>query len=147
MRNTSLRLDPSRRLEIVERACTKMKTSGHTDEFIRQAVEQGVRSFDNRVKRSLLDQDNPGYQPLFPKAGWRRNLRAKAKAMKRATWFRGMEKESGEAWNPLPPSRTNGRIKKRKVFRKAGNKPGTQAPNATVVFVPSTRGSTLVRSL
>ena len=108
-------MDPSRRLEIVERACTKMKTSGHTDEFIRQAVEQGVRSFDNRVKRSLIDQDNPGYQPLFPKAGWRRNLRAKAKAMKRATWFRGMEKESGEAWNPLPPSRTNGRIKKRKV--------------------------------
>ena len=69
LRNTSLRLDPSRRLEIVERACTKMKTSGHTDGFIRQAVEQGVRSFDNRVKRSLLDQDNPGYQQLFPKAG------------------------------------------------------------------------------
>ena len=38
-------------------------------------------------------------------------------------------------------------MKKKKVFRKAGNKPGTQAPNATVVFVPSTRGSTLVKSL
>ena len=31
--------------------------------------------------------------------------------------------------------------------RKAGDKPGKQAVNATVVFVPSTRGSTLVRSL
>ena len=39
LRNTSMRLDSSRRLEIIERACTKMKTSGQTDPFIRLAVE------------------------------------------------------------------------------------------------------------
>ena len=100
-----------------------MKTSGHADSFIRLAVEQGVGAFDNKVKRSLLDQDNPGYQPLFLKAGWRKNLRAKAKALKRATWFRGMEKESGDSWDPLSPTRTGGRIgKAKKIFRKAGKK-------------------------
>ena len=74
MRNTSLRLDSSRRLEILERACVKMKTSGHTEPFIKQAVEQGIRAFDNKVKRSLLETDDPGYHPLFPKAGWKRNI-------------------------------------------------------------------------
>ena len=55
---------------------------------------------------------------------------------------------TGESWDPLPSTRSGGRIgKTKKIFRKAGKKPGTQATNATVVFVPSTRGSTLVRSL
>ena len=49
-----------------------MKTSGHKEEFIRQAVETGIRSFDTKVKRSQLDEDDLGFQPLFPKAGWRR---------------------------------------------------------------------------
>ena len=69
LRNTSLRLDPSRRLEILEGACIKMKTSGHSEVFIKLAVEQGIRSFDAKVKRSRQDEDHPGYQPLFPKAG------------------------------------------------------------------------------
>ena len=42
LRNTSQRIDSTRRLEILEKACTKMKTSGHNDEIIRQAVEKGV---------------------------------------------------------------------------------------------------------
>ena len=40
LRNTSLRLDHPQRLEVLETACVKMKTSGHSDEFIREAVEQ-----------------------------------------------------------------------------------------------------------
>ena len=124
-----------------------MKTSGHTEPFIKQAVEQGIRAFDNKVKRSLLETDDPGYHPLFPKAGWRRNTKSKAKALKRATWFRGGRDETEQAWKPLPRSRPSGRIMKRgKIFRKAG-KPGTITENNTVVFVPSTKGGTLIRSL
>ena len=59
LRNTSLDLDHSCRLEIMERACIKMKTSGHSDVFIRQAVEQGIRAFDDKVKRSRLDEEHP----------------------------------------------------------------------------------------
>ena len=44
LRNTSLKLDSTQRLEILEKACIKMKTSGHTEEFIRLAVEQGIRA-------------------------------------------------------------------------------------------------------
>jgi hypothetical protein len=39
MRNTSLEVNHSSRMEILEKACTKMKTSGHRERFIRQAVE------------------------------------------------------------------------------------------------------------
>jgi hypothetical protein len=46
-----------------------MKTSEHSEEVIRQAVEQGIRAFDAKVKRSRLDIQHPGFQPLFPKAG------------------------------------------------------------------------------
>jgi hypothetical protein len=66
-------------MEIVENTFTKMKTSGHTEEFIRQTVEQGIRTFEDRVTRSCLDRDHPGFQPMFPKAGWRRDQRAKSK--------------------------------------------------------------------
>ena len=149
LRNTSQRLDSARRLEIVEHACVKMKTSGHSDTIIRQAVEQGIRSNDNKVKRSLLDMDDPAYQPLFPKAGWKKNLKAKAKALKRATWFRGDDDKKEGSWNPLPLSKAGGRVgKRRKIFLKAGKGKSEGRPvNATVVFVPSTRGGTLISSL
>jgi hypothetical protein len=93
LRNTSLDLDHSCRLEIMERACIKMKTSGHSDVFIRQAVEQGIRAFDDKVKRSRLDEEHPGYQPLYPKAGWRKDIKSKEKALKRGNWFKGVEKD------------------------------------------------------
>ena len=83
LRNTSLRLDSSRRVEILERACVKMKTSGHSDEVIRCAVEQGIRAFDAKIKRSRLDTKDPGYQPLFPKAGWRKDLKSRESPEKR----------------------------------------------------------------
>jgi hypothetical protein len=146
LRNTSLRLDCARRLEILEKACTKMKTSGHTEDFIRQAVKKGVRAFDDKVKRSCLEKTNPGYQPLFPKAGWRRELRNREKAMKRSTWYKGKDKK--EPWDGLPKSRSEGRIvkkwKKKKIFQKDGSK---MKAAATVICLPSTRGSILLKSL
>ena len=47
----------------------------------------------------------------------------------------------------LPTSTSSGRIQKRKIFQKAGGKGKMKKAAATVVFVPSTRGSTLLKSL
>ena len=135
-------LDHSCRLEILERACVKMLTSGHTDVFIRQAVEQGIRAFDEKVKRSRLDEDHPGFQPLYPKAGWRKDIRSKEKALKRGNWFKGVKKD--ESWQELPKS--SGRVQKRGCL-KAGGRSKMKKAASTVVFVPSTRGSTLLKSL
>ena len=121
-----------------------MKTSGHLEEFIRKAVEQGIKSFDDKVKRSCLDVDNPGFQPLFPKAGWRKDAKSKEKALKRANWFKGGGKDG--SWRALPSSSSGGRIQKKKIFQKAGWR-GKMKAASTVVFVPSTRGSTLIINL
>ena len=141
LRNSSLELDSSRRLEILERACTKMKTSGHSETFIRQAVEKGIRAFEDKVERSRLAEDNPSYQPLYPKAGWRKNLRSKEKAMKRGTWFKGGQKDG--KMNKV--NKRSGRVGK-KTSLKAGKSIIKKAA-ATVMFVPSTKGSTLLMSM
>ena len=142
LRNTSLELDLPTRLEILEKACVKMKTSGHTDIFIRQAVEQGIKTFAEKVRRSRLDVRDGGYQPLYPKAGWRRDEKAKEKALKRGNWFKG--KDESKTWDNIP--KAAGRVKKRKPFLKAGSKAKLKNA-ATVIFVPSTKGSLLLKSL
>ena len=88
LRNSSLELDQATRLDILEKACVKMKTSGHTDTFIRMAVEQGVKSFAEKVRRSHLDVRDSGYHPLYPKEGWRKDDKSKEKALKRGNWFK-----------------------------------------------------------
>ena len=145
LRNTSQWLDCARRLEILEKACTKMKTSGHTDDFIRLAVEKGINAFNDKIKRSCLEETHPGFQPMFPKAGWRRELRDREKAMKRSTWYKG--KDEKEPWEGVSRSSSDGRIMKRWKKKKVFLKDGKAKDAATVIFVPSTKGSALIMSL
>ena len=53
-----------------------------------------------------------------------------------------------EPWEGLPKTRSGGRtIKKKNIFQKAGGKEKLKKAATTVVSMPSTRGSTLIRSL
>ena len=70
-----------------------MKTCGHREVFIRQAVVRGIAAFKERVERSQLEQSHPGFQPLYQKAGWRRDERTTDKALKKSNWFKGGLKE------------------------------------------------------
>ena len=58
LRNTSLEVNHSTRMEILERACTKMVTSGHKEVFIRKAVVRGINAFRDKVERSQLDEEH-----------------------------------------------------------------------------------------
>ena len=103
--------------------CTKMKT------FIRQAVVKGINAFREKIDRSQLETDNHGIQPLYQKAGWRRNERSKEKAMKMSYWFKGDLKEG---WK----SKT--KTVKRRAFQKDGKLTGNKnTTNTPVVFVPN----------
>ena len=140
LRNTSLDLDHSRRLEILEEACTNMKTSGHKDTFIRKVVYNGVKSFKNKVRMSNLPKDDPTYQPLHRSKGWRKNWRAKDKILKKKTWY--LDKESKK-------DNHSGASNTRKP-QKGGNKNKVSKPparTATVVFVASKKGGILARKL
>ena len=57
---------------------------------------------------SRLEISHPGFQPLYPKAGWRKDLRSKEKAMKRGRWFRGDQKDGN--WKNM--SKTDRRRRK-----------------------------------
>ena len=67
-------------------------------------------------------------------------MRSKEKALKRGNWFKGSQKDG----SMRGVAGKGGRVGK--PFRKAG-KPNKDMKAATVVFVPSTRGSILIQSL
>ena len=145
LRNTSQRLNSARRMEILEEACVKMVTSGHTEEFARQAMENGIKAHNDRIRRSNLVETDPGFQPMFPKAGWRRVIRDKEKAMKRSTWYKGRAKE--DCLEGVSRPGPGGRVMKVGRKKKSFQKDGKVREAATVIFVPSTRGSVLIKSL
>ena len=62
--------------------------------------------------------------------------------MKRGNWFKGVEKDGN--WKEL--SKVSGRVIKR-IFLMAGSRIKIKKAAATVVFVPSTRSSFLLKSL
>ena len=134
LRNTSLETELSTRLEIIERACVKMKTSGHKESFIRSAVTRGLESFREKVRRSKLPETNPGFQPLYQNTGWKRNFKAKTKALKRGNWYKGGGNDGS--------GQKAGKVKK--MFQK--NEKKSMTPS-TVIFVPSTRGGLLLKKL
>ena len=76
-----------------------------------------IRAFDEKVKRSRLEITQPGFQPLYQKAGWRKDVKDIEKAMK-----------------------TDMKMRK-KGFPKAGKLNKAKRAAATVIFVPSTKGS------
>ena len=93
LRNTSLEVNHSSRMEILEKACTKMMTSGHKESFVRKAVVRGIDAFRDKVERSQLDEGHPGFQPLYQKAGWKKDEKTKGKALKKGNWFKGELRE------------------------------------------------------
>ena len=139
LRNTSRRVPNATRLEILERACTKMSTSGHTEKFIRKATLKGISMYEDRVRRSELDLSSPQYCPLYQGAGWRRLGRARTKALKKKTWYR--DKDNRDVLS-VPQSPTK---RKKKRFQKGGK--GDGLCTTTVVFVPSTKGGLLLRKM
>ena len=85
-----------------------------------------------------MDHDHPSYQPLYQKAGWMQNEKSKEKAMKRSNWYKGDGKYK---LNRVK----DGKVKK--SFQKAGKKQNKKRTAATVIFVPSPKGSLLLKSL
>ena len=54
LRTTSLEVDNKSKMEILEEACTRMKTSYHQDCFIKEAVTKGIRNFKEKIRTSNL---------------------------------------------------------------------------------------------
>jgi hypothetical protein len=141
LRNTSRKIPHGRRLEILEDLFTKMKTSDHSDKFMRNVAIKGIISYENKVRRSLLDKSNPAYLLLYM-GSYNSRGRAKVKAQKKTNWFRSSETETGSSRYPAMKKSKLG-TKGRKSFKKAGKK---QQPSS-VIFVPNTKRGILTEKL
>ena len=132
LRNTSLNVDPSSRLDIIERVCTKMATSGHTNKFIRKVVTRVISNYTEKVKKSRLPTSDPNHCPLYNGRTWKQMEKLKQKAMKGKSWYYDKDVTEGKSENVNKV--TKGKMKK--PSQRAGNKVKT----TTVIFVPSTMG-------
>ena len=61
LRNTSRRVSNTRRLEILEKVCVKMATSGHQPRFMRKAIVKGITRYEEKVRRSELPSSDTKY--------------------------------------------------------------------------------------
>ena len=139
LRNTSLEVDTSRKIEILKEVCIRMKTSGHQDSFIRQAVTKGIRDFQEKVRRSNLHPTHKQNLPLYQGVGWKRNERSKKKALQKRNWFMDNDEKKKDTGKEKNFGKGN---KKKKSFLKAGRIAAT-----TLVFLPNTKAGLLQRKL
>ena len=116
----------------------KISASGHTLKFMRRAFAKGITNYAEKVRKSQLDPNEKGYQPLYQDSRWNQKEKAKGKAMKRSTWYRDGKEKSDEGKR----KKNRNTVKGKKNFQQDG-----QVRTATVVFVPSTKGGVLTRKL
>jgi hypothetical protein len=111
-----------------------MKTSGHTDKFIKKVTLRGLTNYAK--KKSFLKVGEPGYQPLYMGSSWKKNERKKAKVLSKRNWYRGVE---GTTDADNKEGGMNGsKHRMRKKVQKVGK-------CSTVMFVPNTRGGKKVK--
>ena len=123
----------------MEGLCTKMKTSGHTEKFIRKVALRGIKNYLTKLKRSYLEAGNPDYQPMYMGAYWRKNLRKKEKLLSKNNRYKGKARSCDGLETEIGQEGRKGKN------MKAGNRKDTNC--STVVFVPNTKGGLLVRKL
>ena len=51
-------------MKILESFFMKMKASGHSSTFMRNVAIKGIVGYENKVRRSKLSKNSPGYMPL-----------------------------------------------------------------------------------
>ena len=129
MRNTSFAVSTTSRLEIIEEACTRMATSGHTNKFIRKSFTKWLTNYVERVRKRRLPTSDPSYCPLRHGKDWKKMDRDRIKALKKITWYPEMNDND---------SRMIGTNRRKKKVLKAGN-----IRTTTSIFVHSNMGGLL----
>ena len=71
-----------------------MKPSGKSDDFIRMAVTKVVEALREKVRKSNLPENSTDFQPIYQHTNWRRNLKTKTKALKKASLYKEKERKS-----------------------------------------------------
>ena len=144
MLHTSRELPYSCRVEAIEEFCQKMSNSGHHLRFMQRIVIAGICKYEVKVKQSELEKDNPAFKPLYLGTRFQEMKRWKVKVQAKETWY--MDKDGEEDIDNSPIRMKNMKTRPRpslKTSQKAGKK--NKIKTSTVMFVPSSKGGTLIR--
>ena len=136
--HTSRHLEYSCRVEALEKLCQKMVNSGHHSSFIKRVMISGICKYERKVKNSQLNVKDPAFKPLYLATRFDEKGRWKKKMMEKESWYLDKEEsDKGADDNKAMAGKKRG---KKNTFQKAGG----QVKTTTVMFVPSSRGGTLV---
>ena len=157
MMNTSELLSIEMRLEVLDNMTQKMVNSGYSKDYIRKVVVAGLKGYEKRLTLSKLAEGDPKFAPLHQPASYKRNGRAKAKALQKKRWFKPKRQEK-----PPEAMKKDERRKTRVIGREDRGIRGVQVTRnkmrkaakskkeiitTSVMFVDYTVGGALVRAL
>ena len=137
--NCSLGTPKAELCGVLSKFAQKMVNSGHSYWTTKVILVQGVTKFNYLVEMSKLSERNKRYKPLHLPKSFKESERQLGKQLARSTWHRGRDETGNQAWR----TKLNG------AWR--GNCP-VQRPvrgmkYSTVLQVPSTQGSVLLREI
>ena len=147
LKNTSHRLEHSKRLETLEDLSQKMRNSGHKPVFIKNILIRGILRYESKLRNSRLEKRDPKYKPLHQPSG-RFAHRMKKKAMAKSQWYKDQPSgsESDEPRKEMAGGK-HGTVRKEMKVKAVDYmrdvKPEAEA--STVMFVPNTKGGVLLR--
>ena len=145
LKHTSTRLPHSKRLETLEEMSQMMVNSGHKTKFMQQVMIGGILRYENKLRASKLNKEDPNYRPLHQPSG-RKMSRLKKKAMSKGNWYRENNSEDEHKEQSVPRAenskgwKTNSKKNKQLT---AGRKKSIKS--STVIFIPNTRNGIMLR--
>ena len=133
--NTSRRLEDTVRMETLETFSQKMRNSGHTMGYIEKALLSGITNYERKVNNSNLPRTHHPYKPLHMDSNYKAVGRWKKKVMAKETWYKDKKNDQKKSGSQM-----------KKTFQKAGLKRNSAGiPTSTVIFIPSSKGSKLLK--
>ena len=144
LKHTSLNLPNSSRMEALEALSQKMSNSGHMQSFMKRIMMKGIVKFERKLALSKLNKDDKSYKPLHNPSGTSVS-RFRKKMMSKQNWFR--EKEMDDEIGCGEKVSKGWKISDETVPKGCSIKNFKKTEQTTVMFVPNTKGSILLKRL
>ena len=84
--HTSRSLPLSHRIENLEKFSQKMTNSGHTRDYIKKVMTNGIQKYEKKYEKSLLPPSHKDHKPLYLGTKYNSLGRWKDKMMERNSW-------------------------------------------------------------
>ena len=137
--NTSPDVDELTRSSIIDRFASKLYNSGHDVYTVQKLLIHAVYCYQDRVRRSKLQNEHPEYKPLYLSKNFNKENRILEKSGAKTEWYLGKKNVPGSNWKmDIPKCWRPKKIRQRAI---AG------IETTTVMTVPNSPESKLLNNL